>query len=146
MRLKLAAAAVMLVMLLPMGAAAHAKKGEPDQVVVQHILIGFKKSVRGKEITRTRKQARALTMSLMDRIEAGEDFDALVKEYTNDSYPGIMTLINEGARLEPQTTPRKNVVLRFGDVSFRLEVGEVQIANYHVQMSPFGWHIIKRLE
>jgi len=125
---------------------AQAKKGEPDQVIVQHILIGFKKSVRGKEIARSRKQARALAMSLMDRIEAGEDFDALVKEYTNDSYPGIMHLINEGAKMLPNTTPRKNVVMRFGDVSFRLEVGEVEMANYHAAMSPYGWHIIKRLE
>jgi parvulin-like peptidyl-prolyl isomerase len=146
MRSKLVGVAVMFVMLLSMATVAQAKKGEPDKVVVQHILVGFKKSVQGKEISRSRKQARALTLSLMDRIEAGEDFDALVKEYTNDSYPGIMTLINEGARLEPKSTPRKKVVLRFGDVSFRLEVGEVEIANYHVQMSPFGWHIIKRLE
>ena len=124
MRQKIVAVLVFLALVLPMSAATQAGKGEPDQVVVQHILIGFKKSVRGKEITRSRKAARALAYSLMDRVEAGEEFDALVKEYTDDSYPGFMFLINKGAKRQPNSTPRSDVVPRFGDVSFRLEVGK----------------------
>jgi hypothetical protein len=34
----------------------------------------------------------------------------------------------------------------FGNVGFALKVGEIGIASYDEQSSPYGWHIIKRLE
>jgi hypothetical protein len=37
-------------------------------------------------------------------------------------------------------------VARFGDVAFGLAVGEVGLAAYHAATSPYGWHVIKRLE
>jgi parvulin-like peptidyl-prolyl isomerase len=41
---------------------------------------------------------------------------------------------------------RSQVVAKFGDLAFRLEVGEVGLASYHAALSPYGWHVIKRLE
>ena len=38
------------------------------------------------------------------------------------------------------------MVQRFGDVGFGLEVGETGMAEYDPRTSPFGWHIIKRIE
>jgi foldase protein PrsA len=124
----------------------HARKGEPDKVVVQHILVGFKKSVPGKTLDRTKQQAKALASDLLRRAEEGEDFDALVKEYTDDRYPGMMLLTNKDAPRVSGGTMRSQVVAKFGDVAFRLEVGEVGMASYHAAMSPYGWHVIKRLE
>jgi foldase protein PrsA len=126
--------------------AAAGHKDEPDKVVVQHILIGFKKSVPNKKLDRKREQARVLALDLFRRAQEGEDFDALVKEYTDDTYPGILLLTNEDAPVLPEATKRSDVVPRFGDVSFELEIGEVGLAKYHAALSPFGWHIIKRLE
>lgn len=146
MRRIVVTAVLLLALLSPLTTAMGSRDGEPEQVVVQHMLIAFKHSVRGKEISRSRKEARALAESLMSRIEAGEDFDALVQEYTDDKYPGIMLLTNEGAKPQPNATPRSGVVIRFGDVAFRLEVGQVELADYHASLSPYGWHIIKRLE
>ena len=125
---------------------AGARKGEPDQVVVQHILIGFKRSVPNKTIERSRKEARALAESLFDRAVAGEDFDALVKEYTDDQYPGKMLLTNKGVNPVRGGRTRDQVVAKFGDLSFRLEVGEVGLASHHAALSQYGWHVIKRLE
>lgn len=119
---------------------------EPDVVVVQHILIGFKKTVPGQELERTKKDARALVDDLLQRAGDGADFDALVKEYTNDSYPGIFKLTNTRAPLLPDARQRKEMVAAFGDVSFRLDVGEIGVAKYNSVTSPYGWHIIKRLE
>jgi hypothetical protein len=31
-------------------------------------------------------------------------------------------------------------------VSFRLEVDEIGLASHHAALSPYGWHVIKRLE
>ena len=123
-----------------------ARSGEPDVVVVQHILIGFKKSVPGRTIERTKKEAKELAEELLQRAKDGEDFDAMVKEYTADAYPGIMLLTNDGVNPVRGGTTRSNVVAKFGDVSFQLEVGEIGMAKHHAALSPYGWHIIKRLE
>jgi parvulin-like peptidyl-prolyl isomerase len=38
------------------------------------------------------------------------------------------------------------MVPAFGNVGFALNVGEIGIADFDPQTSPFGWHIIKRLK
>ena len=134
--------ACFLLAALPVGAG----KGEPDQVVVQHILIAFKRSVPNKTLERSRKEARALAESLLDRAVAGEEFDALVKEYTDDQYPGTMLLTNKGANRVRGGRTRDDVVPKFGDLSFRLEIDEVGLVSHHAALSPYGWHVIKRLE
>ena len=45
-----------------------------------------------------------------------------------------------------QWFPREQMVPGFGNIGFKLKVGEVGISNYHQTDSPFGWHIIKRYE
>ena len=138
---------ILLVVWIGSVAALQAKrKDEPDTVVVQHILIGFKKSVSGKKLERTKKDAQALAEELLDRAQAGEDFDAMVKEYTNDRYPGVYRLTNRDAPLLPDSRERGQMVANFGHVSFQLQVGEVGLAKYHPGNSPYGWHVIKRLE
>ncbi len=127
---------------LPLVAAA----AEPERVVVQHILIAFRKSVPDKQIERTKGEARALAEALLERARKGDDFDALVKEFTDDRVPGIMLVTNRQAPRVPGGTPRGGLVQKFGDVAFQLDVGEVGLANYHAEFCPYGWHVIKRLE
>lgn len=123
-----------------------AGKKEPDRVKVQHILIGYKSSIPGQELDRTRRDAKLLAYELLDRAQAGEDFDALVKEYTNENYPGYYLLTNVDTPAVRGGYKRVDMALRFGDVSFSLEVGEVGLATHHATLSPFGYHIIKRIE
>jgi hypothetical protein len=144
-------------------------------VTVQHILIGFTGSIPGKDITRTREEAEQLARQLLDRARAGEDFAALVSESTNDQSPGIYAMSNvtvtppkpgpgetktdqtesttqDENRSIPATEPPANVYPRagmvraFGDVSFSLEPGQIGMTEYHATYSPYGWHIIKRLD
>jgi parvulin-like peptidyl-prolyl isomerase len=126
------------------GFPAQAK--EPDQITVQHILIGFKYTIPNKPLERTKKEAKALAYELLDRAQAGEDFDKLVEQYTNDTVPGIMLVTNHDAPRVAGGRTRRDLVPKFGDVAFRLEVGEVGIANFNTAVCPYGWHIIKRLE
>jgi parvulin-like peptidyl-prolyl isomerase len=42
--------------------------------------------------------------------------------------------------------PRAALVPAFGDVGFRLAPGAVGVAPHDERSSPFGWHVIKRLE
>jgi len=123
-------------------------KAEPEHVTVQHILIAFRGSTPDPKVTRSQAEAETLALQIFERAKAGEDFDAMVKTYTNDSYPGIYRMSNRN--VAPDTAkrefPRGRMVKAFGDVSFGLEVGGVGMAPYDRVTSVFGWHIIKRLE
>lgn len=121
------------------------KNKNPDVVTVQHVLISFQGKT-DKPVERSKKQAEKLAWEIFDRAEAGEDFDALVEEYTDDSHPGIYKMTNRGAAQLPGHSTRDGMAVSFGDVSFKLDVGEIGMAKFHAELSPFGWHIIKRLE
>lgn len=129
-------------------------EGEDDKITLQHILIGFKDAVgfQGnapeKAATRTEEQAKTLAYEILDRAKKGEDFDTLVTQYTDDSPPGIYTLTNIGVPADQtaQEYNRKGMVPAFGDVGFKLKVGEIGIADYSAETSPYGWHIIKRIK
>jgi hypothetical protein len=129
-------------------AAPKTPEKEPDHITVQHILIGFQGSVRGKPITRTKDEAKQLAEDLLKRAKAGEDFDALVKQHTDDSHPGIYKMANRNVAPDQAAGeyPRAGMVPAFGDVGFPLDAGGIGMAEHHPTKSPFGWHIVKRLE
>ncbi len=108
-----------------------------DAVTIQHVLISFKGAPRMTGVTRTKTEAKALAAQVYAEAIGGADFDGLVNKYTNDSPPGIYPL-NQASR--------RGMVKSFGDVGWRLKVGEIGVAPWEGTASPFGWHIIKRLK
>jgi PPIC-type PPIASE domain len=119
----------------------------PERLTVQHILISFAGRLPGKAITRTQEEARALAYELLERARRGEDFDGLVRQFTDDQAPGVYSMCNRGLRPVAQGEyPRDGMVPAFGDVAFRLSPGNIDIADYDPTKSPFGYHIIKRLK
>jgi hypothetical protein len=116
-------------------------------VEVQYLLIGFRGTVPGKSVVRSQAQAESLATSLLSRARAGEDFDKLVQLHTDDVYPGLYRMTNEGVAPEPGAgeSPRSAVPQGFGDVSFSLPVGGIGMAGYDARTSPYGWQIVKRL-
>ncbi len=121
-------------------------QNEPEHIPVQHILIGFSGSVPGKRITRSKDEARALAYDILEKAKAGEDYDALVKKHTDDSPPGIYGMSNRGVRSGPREYERDGMVPAFGNVGFALEVGEYGVADYDQSTSPYGYHVIKRVQ
>jgi parvulin-like peptidyl-prolyl cis-trans isomerase-like protein len=119
---------------------------EPQHVRVQHILIGFTGSVPGKTIIRSKEQAKELAYQILDRARKGEDFDELVRKYTDDSPPGIYGMSGNGIEPASGEYSRGGMVPAFGNVGFAISVGNIGIADFDPQASPFGWHIIKRLK
>jgi parvulin-like peptidyl-prolyl cis-trans isomerase-like protein len=130
----------------PPAAAAEPAPSAADHIKVQHILISFAGKVPGKNITRSQEEARTLAMEVLDRAKKGEDFDSLVKTYTDDRAPGIYGLANSGVTPSADEFSRDRMVPAFGEVGFSLAPGEIGIAEYDPVRSPFGFHIIKRLE
>jgi hypothetical protein len=68
--------------------------------------------------------------------EAQKEFDAWVQAKLAE----INAEYGEGGM------KRGNMAAAFGDVGFKLKVGEVGLAEPDAQKSPFGFHIIKRLK
>lgn len=131
--------------------------GEPEFITVQHILIGFStpnkgrpgtgSSVPGKSISRTKQESEVLANELLKRATDGEDFGELVKQYTNDSPPGIYQMANFGQDNVPAGVyKRSDMVPAFGNVGFPLPSGGVGLAVYDPDTSPYGWHVIKRIK
>ena len=108
-----------------------------SNIEIQHILIGFQGAPRLRNVTRSKEEAKALAEKVYAEAVGGADFDALVKQHTNDSAPGIYPLDQQS---------RAGMVKSFGDVGWRLKVGEIGVAPWDAAASPFGWHIIKRLK
>jgi len=118
----------------------------PEHITIQHVLIGFTGSVPGKNITRTQDEAKKLADEIFARAKKGEDFDGLVKKYTDDSPPGIYAMANNGVAPAAGEYARNRMVPAFGDAGFPLQVGEFGMASYDREKSPYGWHIVKRLK
>jgi parvulin-like peptidyl-prolyl isomerase len=176
---------------------------EPDKITIQHCLVSFKETP--VEADRSKEDAQALAAQILERAQGGEDFNALVHEFSDDPspedhpQPGTYHMLNTGvegmdfgqvisdlngraaakeeelkkaidggtmeleaaqgametfvAELQAEaekmqsTTPhpRAAMVPGFGNVGFALGAGEVGVAEFDEEKSPFGWHVIKRL-
>jgi hypothetical protein len=126
--------------------AATAVEAAPDHIKLQHVLISFAGKVPGKNVTRSQEEARALAVQILERATKGEDFDELVRTYTDDRPPGIYLLANSGVAPVSGESSRDRMVPAFGNVGFSLAPGKIGMAEYDPRTSPYGWHVIKRLE
>lgn len=105
-----------------------------ETVRVRHILVQFK-SAQGAtaEVTRSRAEADSLVRALAARLEAGEDFAALAREYSDDA---SRTEGGEIAPIQPGDVPAE-----FERVARATQPGQVS-APFE---SPYGFHILVRL-
>jgi membrane-associated protease RseP (regulator of RpoE activity) len=131
---------------------------EPDAVTVQHVLVKAgsdkpdpRQPVQPKQ--RTVEEARKLAEDILRRAKNGADFAELVRTYSEDpgsvknDPAGSYVLANDG---KPKPTPtaidRSQFVAAFTALAFSLEVGDVAMTTYDAELSPFGFHVIKRVK
>lgn len=117
-----------------------ARKPKATDVRVQHVLIGWKDVPAAKQrpldpraAERTKAQADEIAKTVLDKIKAGEDMAALMKEYSED--PGS----KDSAKIY-DVNPKAKLVDSFKKLSLRLDIDEAGMV-----ISPFGWHVIKRV-
>lgn len=106
----------------------------PEAVAAQHVLIAYRGAKNApKDVTRSKKEARALAEEVAKKAKEGADFTALVKEYSED--PGTKDRLGSVGKFTPD-----KMVKPFSDAAFKLAVDEVS----DVVETEFGFHIIKR--
>ena len=119
--------------------------GEPKIIQVEHVLLAF--AGTGTKATRTKSEAQNLAYEIVNRAKSGDDFTKLRKEFSDDDPSGgVYKLVNSGVAKQGDEYERTGMVPAFGDVGFRLKVGEIGVAEHDPTKSPYGWHVIKRIE
>lgn len=131
----------------------------PTRVVVQHVLIAFQRApgFRGRPVPpgavrRSQEQAKKLAEEILESARSGADFSGLVREHSddrvkpNDVLPGVYVLVSDDRQPAEGEFKRGRMVEGFGDTAFALEVGDVGLCVFEAAVSPFGWHVIKRVE
>ena len=84
--------------------------GQPERVRIQHVLISF--AGTGTTATRTKEDAETLAKEILERAKAGEDFNALVEQYTDDpsgkttTPRGTYSMLNKGCFAPAEETTR----------------------------------------
>jgi parvulin-like peptidyl-prolyl isomerase len=146
-----ARAAWLLALLAACGAGPGGPQGEPDHVLVDHILIGVRHR-RLPHVKRNSTAAREIAFRVYHELREGGDFEQLKQKYSDDrgnkGAGGPYWIANDGVapRRELKEQARQKAVRAFGDTAFSLDVGETVVVEYHPVASPFGFHILRRLE
>ncbi len=109
------------------------KRVELELIEVRHILIAYQGAYKSTQI-RTREEARELAEQILRKVQKGEDFADLAREYS-DSTSG-----KEGGRIGE--IARGTTVPAFDHAAFALKVDEIS----NVTLSPSGYQIIKRIK
>ena len=118
---------------------------EVPEVEVLQILVAHADAPRMRGVTRSLEEAEKLAGELLLRIRAGEDFDTLRTQYSDDPSSGQYAMTLEPPPPGSMKFHRATMAPSFGGFSWRLESGEIGVAPYDPQKGPFGYHIIKRL-
>ncbi|MEM7306374.1 MAG: peptidylprolyl isomerase [Planctomycetota bacterium] len=129
-------------------AETSARSDQPvDVIEVEHILVSFAGAPRmdPTKVTRTRDEAETLAAELYVKVAGGGDFTAIKNDSSDDdASTGIYQMSQKMS--VPAQFQRSGMVPAFGNVGWKLEVGEISVAPYDPTDSPYGWHIIKRLK
>jgi hypothetical protein len=106
----------------------------PTEIAAQHILVAYRGAERAPSgVTRSKAQAKARAAEVDVKAKAGDDFTALVAQYSDD--PAAKDRLGSLGKFG-----RDKMDKAFSDAAFQLRVDEVS----DVVETRFGFHVIKR--
>ncbi|MDH3591529.1 MAG: peptidylprolyl isomerase, partial [Planctomycetota bacterium] len=127
------------------------KKPRPEarRVRLKHIHIPFEGAKDApKGIPLDKAGAAAIAREVMQRLGAGEDFGQIGAErhYTKSRYKATFSLVESTVRLKRGDLRRDNVPKALARLAFNLELGQAGVCEYHEVESPYGYHVLLRIE
>ena len=120
----------------PLPVSSVEAASQPAEISARHLLVAYKGALRASPgIGRSKAEAHARAEEAQKRAAAGEDFVALVKQYSDE--PGAAERGGDLGKFD-----RQSMVPAFANAAFALKVGEVSA----VVETQFGFHVILRTE
>jgi peptidyl-prolyl cis-trans isomerase C len=114
---------------------------EPELVRASHVLISTRDNITGKPLTPEAKlEKRQLANKIDARAKAGEDFAALVKEFSQDTRSKAQG--GEYTFARAKDDPRRAMMPEFESAAFSMKPGQVS----DIVETSYGYHIIKTIE
>ena len=117
---------------------------DPQPGTYQMLNNGVEGETFPEFISNLNTRAQDMEHELVAKMKAGEMTTDELNEKMNVFLEGLRTEADQNASSMPYS--RAAMVPAFGDVGFALEVDQIGVAAYNEEASPFGWHIIRRVD
>ncbi len=110
----------------------------PEMVRVAHVLLSTRDTDTGQELNEDkRKEKKQQLGKILERARNGEDFGALVRQFSDD--PGSRGSGGEYTFARAADNPRNAMVREFETAAFSLKTNQIS----DIVTTQFGYHIIK---
>ena len=119
----------------------------PRRVKVKQIVVRWSGAQGAQGVERDRDAAKKLARRLVGRARHGETLERIVATEAGAGLKvDVLTVVGTPGTRRAGEFSRADLPTALSELVFNLDVGEVGLCGFHEKESPFGWHVVLRVE